>query len=137
MTPDKIAKLITKYPNIFDSSFWFECNDGWYQIIDDLCHNIQAYLNEFNASEKQSLSSGPHKLSLKAVQVKEKFGGIRYYIDTEISVGAPEEATAPIYEFIRIAEQRSESTCETCGQPGTIQMKRRWMKCVCPSCAED
>lgn len=57
-------KLCTKYPKIFRernssspepiSLFGFECSDGWYTLIDNLCGEIQAHIDEsaaYNARE--------------------------------------------------------------------------------------
>jgi hypothetical protein len=44
-----------------------------------------------------------------AVQVKEKFGGLRFYVQA---------ATSKHYDFISFAESMSYRTCEVCGNPG-------------------
>ena len=120
MTPNKTAKLISKYPKIFHESFWFECNDGWFDIIDDLCSKIQTHVD---VSGNQ----------IAAAQVKQKFGALRVYIDPS----DPEtEVDALIYQMIREAEQASETTCESCGSPARIQSKNRWLQCLCDSCLD-
>ena len=45
-------------------------------------------------------------------QVKEKFGGLRYYVRTT------PETSEQIQELIRAAEERASRTCQICGQPG-------------------
>lgn len=54
-------------------------------------------------------------------QIKEKFGGLRFYIGAQ-----PED----LYQAICQAEDESMRTCETCGAPG----ERRyggWIKTLC------
>ena len=64
MSPELDAKLCQKYPLIFSQRYlsmketamcWgFECGDGWYNIIDALCANIQHSINEKNRSNKMN-----------------------------------------------------------------------------------
>ena len=82
------------YPDkdpIKDSGF-FECGNGWYPLIKDLITDL--------------IELGWDK---QTCQVKEKFGGLRFYIN-----GASEE----IYKRIQTAEDLSYKTCETCGEKG-------------------
>lgn len=68
-------KLLKNYPKLYRQYYWdmtqtamnwgFCCGDGWYDIINDL-------------SEKLS------KFDVEAVQVKEKFGGLRYYYTVRV-----------------------------------------------------
>lgn len=64
MSPELDAKLCQKYPLIFSQRYlsmketamcWgFECGDGWYNIIDALCANIQHSINEKNRNNKMN-----------------------------------------------------------------------------------
>ena len=58
------------------------------------------------------------------IQVKEKFGGLRIYVDA-----APEE----FLNFLDEIEDKSWTVCETCGKPGEIRMKG-WIKVRCDEC---
>ena len=60
----------------------------------------------------------------KAVQVKEKFGGLRFYMTCE---------TDEIYELIEKAEALSCKTCEVCGEDGT-RRPTSWIKTLCDDC---
>jgi uncharacterized protein with HEPN domain len=68
------------------------------------------------------------------VQVKEKYGSLRVFVE-----GGSDEAM----ELIDAAETASETICEVCGKPGNIQCIRGWDKCLCPAhtgesrCSED
>jgi predicted nucleic acid-binding Zn ribbon protein len=86
----------------------FECGDGWYDLIDQLCADIQAICDRTGGQ-------------IKAVQVKEKFGALRFYIN---------HGNDEIYDLITKAEHQSELTCERCGKPGKIK-GRGWRYCAC------
>lgn len=58
------------------------------------------------------------------VQVKEKFGGIRFYV-----YGVSEE----VLDFIDSIEKESYETCEICGNPGNIR-DGSWVTTRCDSC---
>ena len=94
------------YPDrdpIKDSGF-FECGDGWHPLIKDLITDLIVL-----GWDKQTC------------QVKEKFGGLRFYIN-----GASEE----IYKRIQTAEDLSYETCETCGEKGELRSVG-WYKTLC------
>jgi hypothetical protein len=62
------------------------------------------------------------------LQVKEKFGGLRFY-----STGA----AAYISDAIRRAEALSYRTCEVTGRPGELYRKPNgWLVTLCPEEAE-
>ena len=116
-------KLIEKFPKIFRDvgltpqescmAFGCECDDGWFDLLNELCTEIQVYLDK-NKNCKQVV----------AAQVKEKFGGLRFYYD------GGDEVTET---FVMRAEQESEKICEKCGKEGTIGGKS-WLKCLCKNC---
>lgn len=61
------------------------------------------------------------------VQVKEKFGGLRFY-------AAPSNGAARSPAFnaaIRDAEIEASRTCETCGQPGRLHSRKGWVVTLC------
>ena len=62
----------------------------------------------------------------KVYQVKEKFGGLRFYIG---------EGTTEIFDRIALAEEASLETCEECGKPGTRRYEG-WVKTLCDEHAE-
>ena len=61
-----------------------------------------------------------------AVQVKEKFGGLRFYVQA---------ATDKHYNYISFAESMSYRTCEECGAPGKTYTDG-WHKTLCDIHAE-
>ena len=60
----------------------------------------------------------------RASQVKEKFGGLRFYMT---------HMTDKMYQLIHEAEKKSEVTCEICGQSGIIRTEGWWV-CLCDEC---
>lgn len=143
MTPEKDSQLCEKYPKIFRDRYaspqstcmcWgFSCGDGWYDLIDTLCSCIQNHVENKFRQQQLSLKYGNIKpedvipsedLQVVAVQVKEKFGGLRFYIN-----GADEE----VHGMITMAEAMSHKICEDCGSKGTLR-KGGWLRTLCDSC---
>jgi hypothetical protein len=60
-------------------------------------------------------------------QVKEKFGGLRFYTD-----GLTEEEDTIVDEACEL----SEKTCEICGEEGKIIDFGHWYECRCPEHAK-
>ena len=113
----------------------FECGDGWYNIIDILCGLLTSDYRQAesryesikdkvdqpqwegskNIITQEKIDETKAKLdeeTLKvpvAVQVKEKFGGLRFYVNG---------ATDKHWSYINFAESMSYRTCEDCGAPG-------------------
>jgi len=116
-------KLFEKYPLIFRQKdrpatetcmcWGICCGDGWYNIIDTLCHSIQSHVFSTGGDAR-----------VEATQVKEKYGGLRFYY----SGGN---------EYIRglagMAESLSCRTCEECGSPG-MQNDKGWISTLCDPC---
>jgi len=117
-------RLVEKYPKIFANRYadmkttamcWgFEHGDGWYDIIDSLCANIQ---NHIDWQEKM----GNEIAQVVATQVKEKFGTLRFYYD-----GGDDYISG----LVSMAESWSAVACEECGAPGT-QNDGGWIKTLC------
>ena len=102
--------LLKNHPEIFGENFYFECGDGWFNIIDQLCYSLKR-----------------NKCEVRAAQVKEKFGGLRFYVD-----GGSEESHA----IISFAERLSYVTCESCGSPGKVGGKG-WITTLCSTCRKE
>lgn len=57
-------------------------------------------------------------------QVKEKFGGLRFYTGP---------ASEDFYREVDEAERKSVTLCEECGEPGKRVTLRGWIKTRCPA----
>lgn len=121
--------LKSAFPNVFKSEFFFECGDGWFEII----AKIAAYINSLTE----------HCI---AVQVKEKFGALRFYVSFDVD-GHGEwmtksEDMESIYQFITDMERTSRDICEDCGVELTVHSRyespsiRGWFMNVCKRCAD-
>lgn len=117
--------------------------DGWYNIIDRLCARIQGHIewshdqikwakrwNErVNDENEEWVSFAPREErpvpepveQVIAVQVKEKFGGLRFYYR-----GGDDY----IRGVVDMAEEMSYVTCEECGAPGK-PTKGGWIRTLC------
>ena len=141
MTPAKQQELFDKYPQLFELALTLEsrqpiawgisCQNGWFQIIDMLCETLETMLNERNRRRKMAkLEESPH--TLRIVQIKEKFGTMRFYVQ-----GIPSDITTGINSFsavISFAEKMTQTVCELCGSPGTLDETGGWWTTECESC---
>jgi len=119
-------KLFKKYPKIFaqrtldltqTSMCWgLEVSDGWYDLLDVLCGDIQHYVDSSKAS-----SSVPQ---VEAIQVKEKFASLRFYY---------QGGNDYIGGMVAMAESMSARICEECGRPGKT-MGKGWFYTRCTRC---
>lgn len=109
--------LCTRYPKLLPteepgslSLFGSECQDGWFALIYAACELIQEHSN--HPSSEQVVVS----------QVKEKFGGLRFYYH-----GGDDYVEA----VVDLVERLSESICELCGAPGLIRERNGWLSARC------
>lgn len=113
MSPELDKQLCEKYPKLFKqrnmpmaqtAMCWgFECGDGWYDLIDRLCGTIQNYIDH---------NGHLGVPQVEVVQVKEKFGTLRFYTH-----GGNEKIDGMIW----FAQDMSGRICETCGKPGSFR----------------
>jgi predicted HicB family RNase H-like nuclease len=61
-------------------------------------------------------------------QVKEKFGGLRFYYSFNSDQAE---------NIVREAERRSTQICETCGAPGKLGARGGWWSTRCPADAPE
>lgn len=110
--------LNTAFPMVFRGRMgkgcYFECGDGWFDIIYNLAYQLE---KEINKISKEELDLG----LCTAVQIKEKYGTLRFYMSTE---------TDKMSKLIAKAEARSEVTCEKCGDKGKLRTDG-WYTTLC------
>lgn len=126
-------KLYRQYPKIFKQKdlsmqetcmcWGIDCGDGWYDLIECLCQVIDnwMYNEEYRAKYEKREPCAP----IEATQVKEKFGGLRFYtnnISNEVS-GA-----------ISMAEHMSYKICEYCGSTKNVSQTKGWVITLCEKC---
>jgi len=96
---------------------WLSMSKGWYRIIVELDRRL-AELDE----------------DYVVHQVKEKFGGLRYYVEPSESA-SPGTRTA-MREAVKAAEVLSERTCEECGADGAVLRDDRvYWQTLCDGCS--
>ena len=132
----------------------FSHGDGWYNIIDVLCGLMYSGYNQAKERYeflKESLEENGGKTAWRkpvtqndvdaaklkmeeeaekipvASQIKEKFGGLRFYVD---------RATEEHYNYIAFAESMSYRTCERCGAPGKL-FTNGWHVVLCDEHAKE
>jgi hypothetical protein len=122
MTPELEAELLRKYPKIFSRLTYIECGDGWYDLIDRLCSAIQMHVDS-KRHMHSSLTDEQfdEEMGVTADQVKEKWGGLRFYAS-----GADEW----IDGAVSMAEKVSFCTCEVCGGKGR-RSGGAWVRTLC------
>jgi len=118
MNKENTLKLLKAFPHLYSGytlsprenlmCFGFECGDGWFDLIWRLSERLES-------------------LGVVALQVKEKFGTLRFYAD------GGEEA----FTLIGEAEEESNRTCELCGQAGQLYCRSFWLKTLCTRCAKE
>lgn len=113
-------KMVNDFPDLYRDyggpasktcmCWGFECGDGWFDILYEL--------------SKKLSDADPECIAL---QVKEKFGLLRYYTN---------HATDETENLIREAERKSSETCEECGEPGELR-KGGWLRTLCDKCGKE
>jgi hypothetical protein len=126
-------ELVERYPKIFTTEqdprypirlFGIECNKGWLPLLDILCGNLQ-----------NMTDNNPHLPDrypqIIATQVKEKFGGLRFYV-----AGASDVQ----YGMINLAEELSYHICEHCGIFSPVVLSKSdggWIYTLCNTCRDN
>lgn len=110
--------LLKKYPILYKQYYlpmqetcmcWgFMCEDGWFKLIDELSKKLIKLDKE-----------------VEAVEVKEKYGGLRFYMN---------RYSDKIHNLIIEYEDKSYTTCEECGQKGKIELVNNWYYTLCNKC---
>lgn len=127
---------------------------GWLDIIDDLSSKLESEIKKFIEENKDKLSCATCRHSKeehvnlprtiksqwgeytikkheyypsypKASQVKEKYGGLRFYMTSQ---------TKEMENLINEATKLCWKTCEYCGKPGELCIDDWWYTTLCSAC---
>lgn len=93
-----------------------DCGAGWFALLTDLDRDLRALWSDY-----------------RVAQVKEKFGGLRFYLDG-LEGTTPAQAEA-VRARIAEAEVTASRTCEWCGEPGGLRTPQGWALTLCGACA--
>ena len=92
-------------PHIITSSAYMDIGEGWYPLVKKLIEDL--------------LAAGWDK---EICQIKEKFGGLRFYV---------RKSSDEINMLIRDAERASYTICERTGKPGELRRDIGWWQTLC------
>lgn len=119
----------TKFPKLFPNPYGgFEIGEGWWPIVEALCNQIQHHIDQVDKRREYLLSYSPDDSPIPdpipqvvVDQVKEKFGGLRFYYH-----GGDEY----IGGLVTMAESWASRTCEQCGNAGKLRGSS-WLYTAC------
>ena len=133
MTPENTKLLFERHKHIFRGKdlslrenlmpFGFECGDGWFTLIDELSTTIERFLE----SQQDEERTAECVRDFIVVQVKEKYGTLRFYTSPTPDV---------IHWIIDFAEGMSAKICESCGSPGETN-EQGWIRTLCQNCKKE
>ena len=118
----RLQVLPNRYRRLFSSGplpFGFEIGDGWSELIVALCAHIDAVLKDHPDAR------------FDVVQVKEKFGALRFYYRLE---DVEDSVAQAVREAVDLACEASACICERCGRPGRINPDDGWFAARCEDC---
>jgi hypothetical protein len=121
MTESKTVELAwydrmeNDYPDLFTCHP--ECGAGWETLLRDLFDVVKARITD--------------PAQFRLLQIKEKFGGLRFYYGLE---DVSDEAREAIRNAVDAAEEKSFKTCELTGKPGKLISRNGW---ICVRADED
>jgi hypothetical protein len=130
MNKEKALKLMKEFPRLLRKSVahpsplqfrGIEAGDGWFNLLHQLLTEIEA----------KAITAGISKRKWpRVLQIKEKFGVLRFSIDISAFDAIDLEL---VRNIISAAETKSLEICEECGEPGTLY-KSGWMHVKCLEC---
>jgi hypothetical protein len=124
---ENTEKLFADFPRLFKGKdlgmqanlmcFGFEFGDGWFDLIYQLCADLE---EEYQKLSPEAIAEAGDD-SYIVFQAKEKFGGLRFYMDS---------GTEEMYNLASAAEEKSFTICEYCGKEGKPR-RGGWIKTLC------
>jgi hypothetical protein len=136
-------RLCERYPFLIPRSWWtdevlWENKNSWYYChpycITELDRGFpkgwyKAFGKDFLEELRAVLIKGDYLDKYRVVQIKEKYGSLRWY-DNGVPAGIYDE----VLDIISKYEELSERTCICCGRPAT-KISRGWISPYCDNCA--
>ena len=115
MSSDKYDQLIQSCPKLLSKlRYGFEgMGEGWFVLLRGLCTLIEYEIERLPPELQEQVY---------AVQIKQKFGGLRFYM---------EHSTPKIDGAISLAEELSNNICETCGGAAGHKQVGGWITTLC------
>jgi hypothetical protein len=134
----KTEDIIQKYPKIFEhyegnprGVNWYGVSEGWLPIIDILCSIENPDFDPTKKYDREDPTTHRY-LQVKreqatCLQMKEKFGGLRFYTSGEDEF---------VSGLICMASYMCDNTCEGCGTHEDLGITKGWITVRCKKCAE-
>lgn len=105
----KLADLFEDFPGVFDSACYVDVGIGWLGLLRDFVAEAL-----------------PHDANLTVHEIKEKFGTMRIWCDSDVLAAILAKGEAEI---------KSGSACEVCGSPGFLRRpppgRYAWWRTLC------
>lgn len=110
-------KIFNKFKKLFSNSSLSEiqCEDGWYELIFNLCKKLQHYVDENKCPQ------------IQFVEIKEKLALLRFHIAFEEG-NLSEETNREILNMIKKVTDNSFKVCELTGGYGVLCEKNGNLK---------
>ena len=128
MNPENTARLFERFDHLYRGrhlpdtqnlmGYGFQCGDGWFELSYELSEQIEAYCQQH-----------PEAAELIAVQIKQKFGELRFHVCPLVPA---------IQQMIEQARVQSRQTCERTGKPGEMcRDPNGYYQTLCPEAATE
>lgn len=117
MSNPKYDQLIKNYPKALSRvTCGIYYPDGWNTLVNRLCSLVEQEINQLSPELQEKVY---------VVQIKSKFGSLRYYMNS---------STPYINGAIEMAESLSYTICEMCGNQASSKQVGGWTAALCDAC---
>ena len=114
MTTQELDKILEPY--------WEEGWDGYCRFDDGWANLVfECHLNILKIDPNYRIH-----------QIKEKFGGFRFYYQSDLGIWV-EQIDTIIVKYVEILR----NVCENCGRDGELCEQKYWLKTLCSDCAKE
>jgi len=100
----RVQAMEDEFSDILEQCWEISIYDGWTEIVYDLLSEIRKNFPQ-----------------VKVVQIKQKFGGLRFYVDN---------SSKEFNDLITAAEVKANQTCEITGEKGSERSINGWIYTV-------
>lgn len=105
---------VDKFPNLYKNKLIpGDYEEGWNNLITELSVQLEQEILQLPEEERDRYY---------ATQIKEKFGGLRFYMSKKTQI---------MKDLVQKAEEKSITICEECGEAGSLQRDGCWWRTVC------
>lgn len=108
-------EFLDKYPEVLKDVGTLDVGDGWRDLVTVVCHYLE-------------LVNMVHGANFRVAQLKEKFAGLRVYV--ECGEDVHQDIWEAVYRALKMVEDLSLKTCEDCGADG-VPRSGGWARTLC------